>query len=88
MMTKTVTICLLLSVCWLPLVNASRNTFSTSASASSVTKEVKSKYAMKLCGKDFIQAWEKICKLKQLKSSFKDAQGRTKRSSLAGKNRS
>ena len=72
-----VTTCLILSV-WLPSVSASRKVISSQTGA---PKEVKPKYAMKLCGKDFIQAWKNICKLKQSKQN---ARGR-KRRSLTGK---
>ena len=88
-----VTMCLLLSV-WLPTVTGSKKLIPAPttvasrkvASSSMLTgapKEVKPKYAMKLCGKDFIRAWRKICKLKQLKS-LANAKGR-KRRSLQGK---
>ena len=84
------TICLLLGI-WLPMVTSSKTLIPspTTGGSKKVTsspmmtggaaKEVKPSHAMKLCGKDFITAWAKICQLKQMKSTA-NKKGRKRRS--------
>ena len=65
--------CILLTIC-IPESSATR--------VVAETRETKPSRAMKLCGVDFIEIWEKICQLKKKTQKEKNAR---KRRGVAGK---